>query len=60
MGGQTIFQDPFELARTITDKQLVIAKQLEVMHFQGRGSPELLSAIVNALARNYATVVDNK
>lgn len=60
MGGQSSFQDPFELAHAITEKQLTRAKQLEAQHFPGVNSPELLSAIIQALAMNYATVVENR
>lgn len=60
MGGHSNFQDPFEMARAITEKQLAIAKELQTMHFNGQNSPELLAAIIQAVATNYATFVGHK
>jgi hypothetical protein len=60
MGGPSISHDPFDMARAITEKQLLIAKQLQGQHFNGQNSPELLGAIIQAVALNYSAYVSNK
>jgi len=60
LGGHNSFQDPFAMAHAITDKQLAIAKELQTLHFNGQNSPELLAAIIQAVATNYATFVGKK
>ena len=45
-----------EAAKTITAAQLHAAKDLHAAHFSGNVNPEILAAIIQALATNHAVI----